>query len=113
MKISDIIELLLIAALWSGSFLLMRIAAPVLGPVWLAEIRVLLAGLALLPFLIRSKLWGEARHKLMPLFIVGCLNSALPLLLFAPLHLYFYPLGLPPSWMRHRLYLGQWWLLFG
>ena len=83
MKISDIIQLLLVAALWSGSFLLMRIAAPVLGPVWLAEIRVLLAGLALLPFLIRSKLWGEARQKLIPLFVVGCINSALPLLLFA------------------------------
>ena len=83
MRISDIIELLLIAALWGGSFLLMRIAAPVLGPVWLAEIRVLLAGLALLPFLIRSNLWGEARQKLIPLFIVGCINSALPLLLFA------------------------------
>lgn len=83
MRFSNIIELLLIAALWSGSFLLMRIAAPVLGPVWLAEMRVLLAGLALLPFLIRSKLWGEARQKLIPLFVVGCINSALPLLLFA------------------------------
>ena len=83
MKISDIIKLLLIAALWGGSYLLMRIAAPVLGPVWLAEIRVLLAGLALLPFLIRSNLWGEVRQKLIPLFVVGCINSALPLLLFA------------------------------
>lgn len=83
MKFLNIIELLLIAALWGGSFLLMRIAAPVLGPVWLAEIRVLLAGLALLPFLIRSNLWGEARQKLIPLFVVGCINSALPLLLFA------------------------------
>lgn len=83
MKISDIIELLLLAALWGGSFLFMRIAAPVLGPVWLIEMRVLLAGLTLLPFLIRLNLWNEVRQKLVPLFIVGCINSALPFLLLA------------------------------
>ena len=83
MKLSDILELLLLAALWGGSFLLMRIAAPVLNPVWLIEMRVLLAGLSLLPFLIRSNLWGEVRQKLLQLFIVGCINLALPFLLFA------------------------------
>jgi drug/metabolite transporter (DMT)-like permease len=45
--------------------------------------RVLLAGLALLPLLIRWNLWHEARQKLTPLFIVGCINSALPFLLLA------------------------------
>lgn len=45
MKGLDIAELLLLAALWGGSFLFMRIAAPVLGPIWLIELRVLLAGL--------------------------------------------------------------------
>ena len=52
MKASDIGELLLLAALWGGSFLFMRIAAPVLGPVWLIDLRMLLAGFALLPVLI-------------------------------------------------------------
>lgn len=83
MKVSDIIELLLLAALWGGSFLFMRIAAPVLGAVWLIEMRVLLAGLALLPFLIRSNLWSEVRQKLTSLFILGCINSALPFVLMA------------------------------
>lgn len=83
MKVSDVVELLLLAALWGASFLFMRIAAPVLNPVWLIEMRVLLAGLALLPVLIRLNLWHEVHQKLLPLFIVGCLNSALPFLLFA------------------------------
>lgn len=83
MRISDVAELLLLAALWGGSFLFMRIAAPVLGPVWLIEIRLLLAGLALLPLLIRLNLWGEVRRQALPLFIVGCLNSAMPFLLLA------------------------------
>jgi drug/metabolite transporter (DMT)-like permease len=83
MRASDVIELLLLAALWGGSFLFMRMAAPVLGPVWLIEMRVLLAGLALLPILLRLNLWNEVRHRAVPLFVVGCINSALPFLLLA------------------------------
>ena len=83
MRISDIVELLLLAALWGGSFLFMRIAAPVLGSVWLIEFRVLLAGLVLLPLLVRFKLLSEVRRKLMPLVIVGWINSAVPFLLLA------------------------------
>ncbi|MBH8555164.1 EamA family transporter [Nostocaceae cyanobacterium CENA357] len=69
MKGLEIAELLLLAALWGGSFLFMRIAAPVLGPVWLIEFRVLLAGLALLPILVRLNLWHEIRRNWIPLFI--------------------------------------------
>lgn len=83
MSISNIAKLLLLAALWGGSFLFMRIAAPVLGPVWLIEFRVLLAGLVLLPLLMRLALLGEMRRNLIPLLVVGCLNSAVPFVLFA------------------------------
>lgn len=83
MKPLHILELLLLAALWGGSFLFMRIAAPVLGPVWLIECRVLLAGLVLLPVLAKVRLLGEMRRHLMPLLMVGCLNSAIPFLLLA------------------------------
>ena len=83
MRILDIAELLLLAALWGGSFLFMRIAAPVLGPVWLIEFRVLLAGLVLLPNLARLDLLRQVRTHLMPLLVVGCINSAIPFLLLA------------------------------
>lgn len=83
MKASDVVELLVLATLWGGSFLFLRIAAPVLGPIWLIEIRVLIAGLALLPLLIRADLWGDVRRKAVPLFVVGCINSALPFSLLA------------------------------
>ena len=83
MRILDILELLLLAALWGGSFLFMRIAAPVLGPVWLIEFRVLLAGLVLLPILARLDLVREVRRNLIPLVVVGCINSAVPFLLLA------------------------------
>ncbi|MEL6160771.1 MAG: DMT family transporter [Cyanobacteria bacterium J06623_5] len=95
MKLSDVAELLLLAALWGGSFLFMRVAAPVLGPVWLIEIRVLIAGLALLPLLMRSEgVWTAVRAKLRPLFLVGCVNSALPFLLLA-----FASISLPAGFM--------------
>lgn len=83
MSIFNLLELLLLAAVWGASFLFMRIAAPILGPVLLIELRVLLAGLALLIFAIRLNLLVEIRRQLIPLFVVGCINSAIPFLLFA------------------------------
>ncbi|MGC1246140.1 MAG: DMT family transporter [Spirulinaceae cyanobacterium] len=83
MKISDLGELLLLASLWGASFLFMRIASPVFGPVWLMECRVLIAGLALLPLVVKLGLLGEVRRYAKPLFIIGCFNAALPYLLFA------------------------------
>ncbi len=44
MRSKDVDALLLLAALWGGSFLFMRIAAPVIGSVVLAELRVGIAG---------------------------------------------------------------------
>jgi drug/metabolite transporter (DMT)-like permease len=83
MKTSQIAELLLLAALWGGSFLFMRIAAPQLGPIWLIECRVLLAGGILLPLLVRLDLVRELRPRWRSLLVVGCLNSALPFSLLA------------------------------
>jgi len=76
-------ELLLLAALWGGSFLFMRIAAPELGPIWLIELRVLLSGLTLLPWLLYWGLGGQVRTHWRSLAVVGLLNSALPFSLLA------------------------------
>ncbi|MDZ3821978.1 MAG: DMT family transporter [Pseudoxanthomonas sp.] len=74
-------ELLLLGAIWGGSFLLMRIAAPAFGAVPLVELRLLFGTVVLLPFA-----W-MARHRLRPflgrLAIIGLLNSAVPFVLFA------------------------------
>lgn len=82
MRVTDIFELLLLSALWGGSFLFLRIAAPVLGPVWLIEARVLIAGLVLLLFTARLGLLNEIRSNARKLLIVGCINSAIPFVLF-------------------------------
>ncbi len=44
------VQLLLLAAIWGTSFIFYRVIAPVLGAVWTAETRVLIAGVALLVF---------------------------------------------------------------
>ncbi len=88
MRISDSLELLLLAALWGASFLFIRIAAPILGPVLLIELRLLIAGLTLLLCLIRLNLLRAIRQRLVPLFVIGCINLAFPYLLFAIAALY-------------------------
>ena len=50
MKVPDLARLIFLAALWGGSFIFIRLAAPVLGPIVLVTIRVLLAGSALLVY---------------------------------------------------------------
>ena len=83
MSLPSILRLLLLAAIWGGSFLLMRIAVPEFGPAPVVEIRVLLA--AILLFFV-SRFMGE-RQSLRPhwrhFMIIGFLNSALPFMLFA------------------------------
>ena len=57
----DIAELIALAALWGGSFLFMRIAAPAFGPIALAFLRVAGAALLLVPLLAaRGELGGAA-----------------------------------------------------
>lgn len=82
MNLSSLARLLALAAIWGGSFLLMRIGAPILGPSILIESRVGFAALFLLiaalflhkPLHIKQH-W---RHYL----ILGIFNAALPFTLY-------------------------------
>lgn len=83
MRQRDLLDLMLLAAVWGGSFLFMRVAVPEFGPVALIELRVGLAALSLLPVaLLRGKLPIIARHW-RAILVVGTLNAALPFLLYA------------------------------
>ncbi len=83
MDITSLSRLFTLAAIWGGSFLLMRIGAPVFGTGLLAELRVGIAALFL---------WGvcgwlgrrlHLRRHWRFYLVIGLLNSALPFLLFA------------------------------
>jgi drug/metabolite transporter (DMT)-like permease len=76
------LEILLLGAIWGGSFLFMRIAAPHFGPLPLVEVRVTLGALLLSPFLWRARKQLGAVHW-RRFALVGLLNSAIPFSLFA------------------------------
>lgn len=72
-----------LASLWGASFLFMRIAAPEFGPVALIGLRVAIAAVVLVPLAGRSLRLRERKRDLLPLVLLGVLNSALPFTLFA------------------------------
>jgi drug/metabolite transporter (DMT)-like permease len=112
----DLGLLIYLGAVFGAAFLFFRVAAPEVGPVWTAEIRVAVAGLALAAVTGR-RLWHVARANLGPIVFVGLTFSAIPFTLLA-----FSTLTLPASlasvlmattplftalvgavWLRHRL----------
>ncbi|MDO8958477.1 MAG: DMT family transporter [Rhodocyclaceae bacterium] len=117
MNASSILRLLLLSAIWGGSFIFMRVTVPALGPVMLMELRVLFAALFLagVAQFMKSQLAAGTHWK--HYLILGFFNSALPFLLFG-----YAALTLPASllailnatapiwsaligavWLRHRL----------
>lgn len=79
----DVADLLLIAALWGGSFLFMKIAAPEFGPFPLMGLRAGIALACLLPWLVWRGLLRPIVANSHHMLIVGLLGSALPFVLFA------------------------------
>lgn len=80
--------LLYLGAVWGAAFLFLRVASPEIGPVWTAEIRIALAGVALAIVVGPRRLWS-LRYDVRKLGIVGITFSAVPfsLLAFATLTL--------------------------
>jgi drug/metabolite transporter (DMT)-like permease len=89
MRIKDVGALLLLAALWGGSFLFIRIASPVFGPFLLAALRVGIAGAALLVYAAVVRSVPALRAQAKKYLIIGALNAAIPYTLIgaAELHL--------------------------
>ena len=79
----DLIDMLLLGAIWGSSFLFMRIAAPEFGPIPLIAVRVAVAAMFLSMVLWRRGGLWELRGSVAPLSVVGAINSAVPFSLFA------------------------------
>jgi drug/metabolite transporter (DMT)-like permease len=83
MDAASLIRLFLLAAIWGGSFLFMRVGVSVFGPGPLIAWRILIAAIVLW----LAGLWLRKRlelHRLWKHFLfIGLFNSALPFLLFA------------------------------
>jgi drug/metabolite transporter (DMT)-like permease len=83
MRPSDYARLVALAAIWGASFMFMRMAAPALGPVWTAEGRVLLGGIALLLWFRVTGFDPSLRRHGRFYLLVGTVNSAIPFTLYA------------------------------
>ena len=78
-----IVDLVVLAALWGGSFLLMRLGALEFGPIGTAFLRVLIAAAILTAVLALRRQLGVLRRHLGPSLFVGVLNSGIPFALFS------------------------------
>ncbi|UOF92112.1 DMT family transporter [Fodinisporobacter ferrooxydans] len=83
MEIIDFLWIICLGALWGGSFLFMRIAAPVLGPIVLIELRVVIATAALAFFVWKIRSWKIPWKTILHLIGVGAINAAIPFVLIA------------------------------
>lgn len=82
MRAADAARLVALAAIWGASFLFIRIAAPVIGPVATADLRMLIAGVALAAYFSLTGFDPEWRRWWRYYLLIGALNSAAPFLLF-------------------------------
>src|SRR5471030_3430486 len=82
MKSGDYGRLLLLAAIWGGSFLFMRIAAPAFGAINTAFLRVLFGfiGLAVILTVLRTP--RDYQQKFGSSLLLGVINSGLPFLMY-------------------------------
>ncbi|MFZ6708517.1 DMT family transporter [Undibacterium sp. TC9W] len=83
MRSADLLRLISLAAIWGASFLFMRVLAPVVGVLWSAEVRVGLAGIALLTLMYVTNRAMNFRTNWKSFLILGTINSALPFALYS------------------------------
>ena len=83
MSVLDFFKLILLSAIWGGSFLFMRVAAPEFGPVVLVWLRVAIASLLFSPLLFKRSIRRELCANPVKMFVVGIFNAALPWSLLA------------------------------
>jgi drug/metabolite transporter (DMT)-like permease len=75
--------LIFLAAIWGGSFLFIRIAAPVLGSIFLMAVRVALAAAGLLVYALSQSSLPNFRNCWKQYLVIGALNNAIPFVLIA------------------------------
>ena len=73
----------ILGAVWGSAFMFIKIATPELGPIALVNIRLAVAGLIFLPFLLQKKYLRHFKSNLKNILILSIINTALPFSLFA------------------------------
>lgn len=89
MSAADLAKLVFLSAIWGGSFIFLRVAAPEAGPLLTATLRTTLAGAALIAFATMTRVKMDWRANLKPFAVVGLFAVVIPFscFAFAALHL--------------------------
>ncbi len=83
MSTANVFRLLLLAALWGGSYSLLRVVAPVFGGIGTMWLRITLAGVALLAFATVTRENLQMRKWWKQYAFIGVMNAALPFALIS------------------------------
>lgn len=83
MRPIDLFRLFVLAAIWGGSFLFMRVTVPVLGAVPTAFGRVTLAAAGLLALVAVMRVSWDFKGMFKQTLFLGLINSGIPFLMFA------------------------------
>jgi drug/metabolite transporter (DMT)-like permease len=84
MSPTEFLQVILMAAAWGGSFLFLRMTVGEFGAISLIGLRVTIAGLVLLPGILRNPEWHQQfRQNWLRLMVLGAINAALPFTFFA------------------------------
>ena len=73
----------LLGAVWGSAFMFIKIATIELGPIALVNIRLGVAALIFIPFLLQKKYLNHFRSNLQHILVLSIVNTALPFSLFA------------------------------
>ena len=82
MTAADLTRLVVLGALWGASFIFIRLAVPEFGPVAMVFVRVAIAALVMLPWLLARRELPALRQHWKAIALVGAINTALPFTLF-------------------------------
>tara|TARA_B100001113_G_scaffold230573_1_gene189352 strand:- start:493 stop:1344 length:852 start_codon:yes stop_codon:yes gene_type:complete len=73
----------ILGAVWGSAFMFIKIATPELGPIALVNIRLAVAGLIFIPFLLQNKYLKHFKSNIKNILVLSIVNTALPFSLFA------------------------------
>lgn len=83
MNLKITIFFIFLAAVWGASFMFMRVGVPEFGAYAFGGLRVGIAGLVLLPLLLKPKRFAEYKANWLKLSAIGVLSTATPFMLFS------------------------------
>ncbi|HUW41473.1 MAG TPA: DMT family transporter [Rectinemataceae bacterium] len=88
MPFVDVLLLVTLSGIWGSSFMFMRHLAPLLGAAVTADMRILIAGLALTAFFAATKFSLGWKRNWKHFLVIGLVNSGVPFLLYSFAALY-------------------------